>query len=133
MQTETLHPLVTVADFSKLPKIHHGRYQFGFYAVMLKDVKCGDLIYGRIYYDYQEGTLVFLSPGQVAGVKDNGDVFQPIQSYLIDVAEERIVSESKSVGEVAYSLGFRYPQHFALLFKRKVGMSPLEYRHSFGL
>lgn len=38
-----------------------------------------------------------------------------------------------TVVEVAYSLGFRYPQHFARLFKRKVGMSPLEYRHSFGL
>lgn len=69
----------------------------------------------------------------MAGEKDNGDVFRPIQSYLIDVAKERIVSDSKSVGEVAYSLGLRYPQHFARLFKRKVGMSPLEYRHSFGL
>lgn len=38
-----------------------------FYAVFLKDVKCGDIRYGRNYYDYQEGTLVFLAPGQVVG------------------------------------------------------------------
>jgi AraC-like DNA-binding protein len=50
---------------------------FGFYTVFLKDVKCGDLTYGRDTYDYQEGTLVFLAPGQVAGVNNNGEMYQP--------------------------------------------------------
>lgn len=284
MLTETLHPLVTVVDFSKLPQSHHGRFSYGFYTVMLKDVKCGDMIYGRNYYDYQEGTLVFFAPGQIVGIKDNGQVFKPkgmalafhpdlirgtslgrhikdysffsyetnealhiseqerqivleclnnisielnhaidkhsrqlivnnielllnycvrfydrqfitrenvnkdiitkfehllreyfkrndledagvptvaycadrlnlsanyfgdlikketgktaqeyVQSFLIDVAKERVLDSGLSVSEIAYGLGFKYPQHFARLFKRKVGMSPLEYRHSFGL
>ena len=34
---------------------------FGFYVVLLKEVKCGDLRYGKNKYDYQEGTLVFLA------------------------------------------------------------------------
>jgi AraC-like DNA-binding protein len=73
---ETLHPLVSVIDLSTTNPIKHIRKYFGFYAMFLKDVKCGDLRYGRSYYDYQEGTLVFVSPGQIAGDDDNGETFQ---------------------------------------------------------
>ena len=77
MGIETLHPLVSVIDMSKCPRMRHSRRLYGFYCIFLKDVKCGDLRYGRNYYDYQEGTLVFTAPGQVVGVEDNGEVFQP--------------------------------------------------------
>jgi AraC-like DNA-binding protein len=33
-----------------------------------------------------------------------------------------------SVSEIAYSLGFEYPQYFSKLFKQKTGQTPLEYR-----
>lgn len=75
--TETLHPLVTVIDFSRAAPRQGSRMNFGFYAVLLKDVKCGDLVYGRHTYDYQEGTLVFLAPGQVAGLNSHGETYQP--------------------------------------------------------
>lgn len=74
---ETLHPLVSVVDMSQAHPIRHTRQTFGFYAIFLKEVMCGDMIYGRQYYDYQEGTLVCLAPGQVIGFEDNGEVFQP--------------------------------------------------------
>ena len=74
---ETLHPLVSVIDLSKVRPMRHMRYTFSFYTVYLKEVKCGDLIYGRQRYDYQEGTVVCLAPGQVIGIEDNGEVFQP--------------------------------------------------------
>jgi len=276
---ETLHPLVSVVDLSKADPRQGSRMYFGFYTVFLKDVKCGDLVYGRQTYDYQEGTLVFLAPGQVAGMNSNGETYQPkgyalvfhadlihgtslgrhiqdysffsyqfnealhvsererkivldcfskieyelersidnhskklivsnielfldyctrfyerqfiirekvnkgilerfenllneyfesdkpqtiglpsvaycagelhlsasyfgdlikketgktaqdyIQSKLIDVAKERIFDHSKSVSQVAYELGFKYPQHFIRLFKQRVGQSPNEYR-----
>lgn len=276
---ETLHPLVSVVDLSKAAPRQGSRMYFGFYTVFLKDVKCGDLVYGRHTYDYQEGTLVFLAPGQVAGVNSNGEVYQPkgyalvfhpdlihgtslgkhiqdytffsyqsaealhvsererkivldcfskiryeleqnidrhskklivdnielflnycarfydrqfitrdnvhkgilakfenllndyfesdkpqtvgipsvgycanelnlsssyfgdlvkketgktaqeyIQAKVIDVAKERIFDQSKSVSEIAYELGFKYPQHFTRLFKQRVGQSPNEYR-----
>ena len=276
---ETLHPLVSVVDLSKSRKIRHMRHTFGFYALFLKDVKCGNLIYGRQYYDYQEGTIVAIAPRQVAGVEDNGEVFQPkgwalifhpellrgtslgrhirnynffsyeanealhlseqereividclrkirtetehavdkhtqrlitaniellldycvrfyerqfitrsnvnndiltrfeallddyfaselpqteglpsvkfcadrlhlsanyfgdlikketgrtaqehIQSKLIDVAKERIFDTRRSVSEIAYEMGFRYPQHFTRLFKKVTGLTPKEYR-----
>lgn len=74
---ETLHPLVSVIDLSHAQRMRHEKHTFGFYAIYLKDVKCGDLIYGRQHYDYQEGTVVCLAPGQVIGVEDNGEIFQP--------------------------------------------------------
>jgi AraC-like DNA-binding protein len=276
---ETLHPLVSVVDLSKASPRQGSRMYFGFYTIFLKDVKCGDLVYGRQTYDYQEGTLVFLAPGQVAGVNSNGETYQPkgyalvfdadlihgtslgkhiqdytffsyqsnealhlsererkivldcfskieyelersidkhsknlivsnielfldycirfydrqfiirenvhkgalekfeyllneyyqsgkpqteglpsvafcanelhlsssyfgdlvkketgktaqeyIQSKVIDVAKEKIFDLNKSVSEIAYELGFKYPQHFTRLFKQKVGQSPNEYR-----
>lgn len=279
MGQETLHPLVSVIDFSKCRQVRHARRMYGFYCIFLKDVNCGDMHYGRHYYDYQEGTLVFIAPGQVVGFEDNGEVFQPkgwgllfhpdlirgtslgrnmgqytffsyesnealhlseqerqvvldclqniagelnhaidkhsrtlivsnielllnysirfydrqfitrsevnkdalsrferllndyftgdapqregvptvrwcasqlnlsanyfgdlikketgksaqeyIQLKVIDIAKERIFDASKSISEIAYELGFRYPQHFTRLFKKCVGMSPNEYR-----
>jgi len=276
---ETLHPLVSVVNLSKAAPRQGSRMYFGFYTIFLKDIKCGDLVYGRNTYDYQEGTLVFLAPGQVAGVNSNGETYQPkgyalvfhpdlihgtplgkhiqdytffgyqfhealhlsererkivldcfskieyelehaidkhskrlivsnielflnyctrfydrqfitrdtihkgilerfehllngyfetdmpqtiglpsvgwcagelnlsagyfgdlvkketgrtaqeyIQSKLIDVAKERIFDQNKSVSEIAYGLGFKYPQHFTRLFKQRVGQSPNEYR-----
>lgn len=276
---ETLHPLVSVVDLSKASPRQGSKMYFGFYTVFLKEVKCGDLMYGRHTYDYQEGTLVFLAPGQVAGVNSSGETYQPkgyalvfhpdlihgtalgrhIQEYtffnyqsaealhlsererkivfdcfskieyelehaidkhskklivanielflnyctrfyerqfitreyihrgtlerfenllngyfetdkpqtnglpsvaycagelnlsasyfgdlikketgktaqeyiqlkVIDVAKERIFDQSRSVSQIAYELGFKYPQHFTRLFKQWVGQSPNEYR-----
>lgn len=277
-RNSTLHPLVSVVDLSKAEPRRLRRMSYGFYTVFLKDIKCGDLRYGCSNYDYEEGSLIFLAPGQVIG--SNGeDYYQPkglalvfhadlvrgsslarimndytffsyavnealhlsererqiildcfskisfelehgvdkhskklivtnielflnycvrfydrqfitrdtvhkgilerfegllndffssekpqlvglpsvaycagelnlspnyfgdlikketgksaheyIQLKLIDEAKDRIFDVSKSVSEIAYSLGFKYPQHFSRVFKQYVGMSPQEYR-----
>ncbi len=276
----TLHPLVAVVDLSTSPRMEHYLHTFGFYAVFLKETMCGDLRYGRQYYDYQEGTLVFVAPGQVLGVEPDGETFQPkghallfhpellrgtslgsnlmreytffsyasnealhlsdqergifmeclhniehelqhsidrhsrrlvvsnielllnycvrfydrqfitreavnsdiltrferclgdyfasdrpereglptvgvmaselhlsanylgdlikkqtgrtaqdhIQQTMIEIAKERIFDPSKSVSQIAYEMGFKYPQHFTRLFKRRTGLTPIEYR-----
>lgn len=73
---ETLHPLVGVVDLSKAAPRRLRRMSYGFYTVFLKEIKCGDLRYGCNNYDYEEGTLIFLSPGQVIG--SNGvEYYQP--------------------------------------------------------
>ncbi|GHV52525.1 AraC family transcriptional regulator [Bacteroidia bacterium] len=71
---ETLHPFAGVVDLSTAKPVKNIRKNYGFYTIFLKDVKCGDLRYGRGYYDYQEGTLVFISPGQMVGDDDNGQL-----------------------------------------------------------
>ncbi|CAM4040661.1 transcriptional regulator, AraC family [Pedobacter westerhofensis] len=276
---ETRHPLISVVDLSKADPRQGSKMYFGFYIVFLKDVKCGDLVYGRDTYDYQEGTLVFIGPGQVAGVNSNGETYKPkgyalafhpdlihgttlakrmqefsffgyhsnealhlserernlvldcfskmeyeldrnidkhskklivanielfldysirfydrqfitrdhvyqgvmekfenllheylasdkpqtiglpavgwcaeqlnlsanyfgdlvkketgktaqeyIQTKIIDMAKEKIFDAGKTINQIAYELGFKYPQHFARLFKKRVGHTPLEYR-----
>ena len=61
--------------------------------------------------------------------KETGNSAQEyIQAKLIGVAKDRIFDTSLSVSEIAYSLGFKYPQHFSRLFKQKVGVTPNEYR-----
>jgi AraC-like DNA-binding protein len=279
-KNSTLHPLVSVVDLSKAEPRRLRRMSYDFYTVFLKEIKCGDLRYGCSNYDYEEGTLIFLAPGQVIG--SNGEeyyqpqglalVFHPdlirgtslaqhmsdytffsyavnealhlsererqiildcfskikyelelgvdkhskklivtnielflnycvrfydrqfitrentvkgilekfetvlndffssdrpqtiglpsvsycaselnlsanyfgdlikketgksahefIQLKLMDVAKERMFDTTKSVSEVAYGLGFKYPQHFSRVFKQLVGMTPQEYRSS---
>src|SRR5688572_30583363 len=279
-RNETLHPLVSVVDLSKAAPRQLRRMSYGFYVVFLKEIKCGDLKYGISNYDYEEGTLVFLAPGQVIGshgeefyqpqglalvfhadfihgtslgrhindytffsyttnealhlsererqiildcfskikyelehavdkhskklivtnielflnycirfydrqfiTRENtvkgilerfetllndffssgkpqavglpsvaycagelnlspnyfGDLIKKetgksahefIQLKLIDVAKERIFDANKSVSEIAYELGFKYPQHFTRVFKQHVGVTPQEYRTS---
>lgn len=36
------------------------------------------------------------------------------------------------MGEIAYDLGFQYPQHMSRMFKRVVGCTPNEYRAGAG-
>lgn len=73
----TLHPLVSVIDLSKAKPMKHMRHTFSFYTVYLKDEKNCDLLYGRQRYDYQKGSVICLAPGQVIGIEDTGEEFQP--------------------------------------------------------
>lgn len=51
-----------------------------------------------------------------------------IQQKTMDVAKELLIHPDKSIGEIAYYLGYQYPQYFSRAFKRVVGCSPNEYR-----
>jgi AraC-like DNA-binding protein len=75
-KNETLHPLVNVIDLAKAGRKKNGRVSFGFYVVYFKEVKCGDMRYGCHNYDYDEGTLVFLAPGQIVGFENN-EYYEP--------------------------------------------------------
>ena len=67
---ETLHPLVSVVDLKESTRYPtHFIINYGVYALYLKDIKCGDIRYGKQKYDYQDGTVVSFAPGQVAEVE----------------------------------------------------------------
>lgn len=71
---KSLHHLVSVIDFSKVditPQAY--REQLAIYAIFLKEVHCGNIKYGCSNYDYDQGTLLFLAPGQVYGIDPNDE------------------------------------------------------------
>ena len=51
-----------------------------------------------------------------------------IHDFMIERAKTLLLRSEASVSEVAYSLGFEYPQHFSKLFKAKTGLNPTDYR-----
>ena len=53
---------------------------------------------------------------------------QHIHEKLISKAKELLSSTELSVSEIAYQLGFEYPQSFSKLFKNKTNKTPREFR-----
>lgn len=51
-----------------------------------------------------------------------------IKLHMIGLAKEKIQNPRKSISEIAYEMGFKYPQHFTRMFKKETGMSPNEFR-----
>lgn len=51
-----------------------------------------------------------------------------IQDKIISIAKEQLLLPSESISQIAYQLGFQYPQHFTRVFKKATGMTPNEYR-----
>ncbi len=72
------HPLVSVVhprDFKPTVDFKGLKLVNNLYQITLKQVGCGNLIYGQNSYDYEEGTLVFTAPGQVT--RYEGDFSDP--------------------------------------------------------
>lgn len=72
-----------------------------------------------------------LITGASSGIKkETGKNAQDhIHFYLIEEAKNVLLNSNKSVSEIAYSLGFEYPQYFNKLFKQKTGKTPIEFRN----
>lgn len=146
---ETLHPLITVIDLAKAQPMPAKTFNFGLHAVYLKELKCGELKYGRHHYHYQEGTLVFIAPGQVMGVQPNVQTFAPkgwallfhpelikgtalgkhIQDYSFfsyDVNEALHLSEKERqivvdcFGKIEYELGQNIDKHSKTLIASNI-------------
>lgn len=77
---------------------------------------------------------VHLSPNYLSDLlkKETGMNAQDlIHHHLIETAKTLLTNSDKTVGELAFALGFEYPQYFSRLFRSKTGMSPLEFRKAF--
>lgn len=76
--------------------------------------------------------IVNLSPSYLSDLlkKETGKSAQEhIHFYLIEQAKTYLINTEKNISEIAYNLGFEYPQYFNKLFKQKTGKTPLEYRN----
>jgi AraC-like DNA-binding protein len=75
---------------------------------------------------------VKLSPSYLSDLlkRETGRNAQEYIHYLlIEEAKNRLVTSDTTVNEIAYSLGFEYPQYFNKLFKQKTGKTPMEFRN----
>ncbi len=75
---------------------------------------------------------LFLSPNYLSDLlkKETGmNAQEHIHYRIIEEAKNQLAHSENSVAEVAYALGFEYPQYFSKLFKIKTGMTPLAYRN----
>ena len=62
------HPLVSIIRFKNveiIEEFHHVKCVFGMYCVTQKNEMNGSMKYGRNSYDFQEGSILFIKPGQV--------------------------------------------------------------------
>ncbi len=77
------------------------------------------------------GQELAMSPNYLSDLlkKETGmNAHEHIQFYVINKAKNRLLGSTDSISQIAYSLGFEYPQHFSKMFKSTTGMSPTEYR-----
>lgn len=79
------------------------------------------------------GEALNMSPKYLSDLlrKETGQSTQDhIHQYIIEKAKNRLLNSNESVSEIAYVLGFEYPQYFSKIFKKKTTMSPNEFRQS---
>jgi len=74
---------------------------------------------------------VNLSPNYLSDLlrKETGKTTQDhIHYHLLEIAKDRLLGTNASIKMIAHSLGFEYPHYFSNLFKKKIGVSPSEFR-----
>jgi YesN/AraC family two-component response regulator len=79
------------------------------------------------------GEAMHMSPKYLSDLlrKETGQSAQDhIHQYVIEKAKNKLLNSNKSASEIAYSLGFEYPQYFSKIFKKKTALSPNEFRQT---
>ncbi|MCB9208281.1 MAG: helix-turn-helix transcriptional regulator [Ignavibacteriales bacterium] len=53
-----------------------------------------------------------------------------IHLHLINEAKNLLIDGNKNINEIAYQIGFENPPYFSRLFKKEVGVSPMDFRRN---
>lgn len=67
------HPLVCVIEYDRISPVYTTLNDYSVYGIFLRGDDLVDLKYGCGLYDYKEGTLLAVAPGQLGGAEDNGE------------------------------------------------------------
>ena len=121
---DTIHPMVSVVKFNEIPKLIKLKAYFGIYAIFLKLAKCGSMMYGCQPYDYDDGTLVFVGPGQIYSV-DSGDELISSKGYALVFHPDFIKGTSLGRCIKDYTF-FSYESNEALHLSKKERESVVE-------
>lgn len=77
------------------------------------------------------GKALNMSPNYLSDMlkKETGKrIKEHIDGFIVEKAKSVLLNSNRKVSEIAYDLGFDYPQSFSRLFKNKTGVSPAAYR-----
>ncbi len=78
------------------------------------------------------GEQLNMSPNYLSDLlkKETGrNAQEHIHGFLINKAKNKLLASQEPISQIAYDLGFEYPQHFSKIFRSKTGMSPTQYRN----
>lgn len=67
------HPLVSVIEYDRISPVPTTLNDYNVYAIFLRGDELVNLTYGCGRYDYKEGTLLAVAPGQLGGAEDDGE------------------------------------------------------------
>ncbi len=80
------HPLISVYNFEDLKYLNEAEpksLMLDFYSIALKRNSNAKMRYGQQEYDFKEGVLMFISPGQVFSIEGNSELQHTGWSLLI--------------------------------------------------
>ncbi len=106
------HPLVSVIPYDEVSPIPHGLCRFAVYGLFLRDDHEEALNYGMCRYDYREGSLICVAPGQTGGVEADGKRFHA-KGYALLFSPALIAGTPLETHIGSYSF-FAYSQNEAL-------------------
>lgn len=66
------HPLVCVVDYAAVSPVRSSLNDYSVYGIFFHDEAELELAYGRGKYDYKQGTVICVAPGQIGGKEDDG-------------------------------------------------------------
>ncbi|RHJ87900.1 AraC family transcriptional regulator [Parabacteroides sp. AM08-6] len=109
---KTFHPLVSIIDLSKAGWQQQRHLKLGFYAVLLEEHTCDCFLHGRKDYDFSDGTLLFLSPGETIEIGEKHEMFN-IKGWLLTFHPEFIINTplGQNIGQYTF---FYYRKEEAL-------------------
>lgn len=69
---EAVHPLVCVIDYSEISPFRSSLNNYSVYGLFFQDKNDNRLSYGCGKYDFKDGSLICVAPGQIGGREDDG-------------------------------------------------------------
>lgn len=118
--SRTLHPLVSVIDLSKADLSAHTSVKFDFYTILLSECKCEEHLYGQRHYDFSDGTLLCLRPGESIEMKGSCKNF-PSKGWILAFHPDLICGTPLGLNIHTYTFFSYLPEealHISLREKR---------------
>jgi AraC-like DNA-binding protein len=128
------HPLVSVINFESIKRLPYDEsisLVFDFYSISLKRSFNARMKYGQQEYDFDEGIMFFISPGQVFGIEIGKGSEIKHSGWLLLVHPDFLWNSAlaKTIKKYEY---FDYSVHEALFLSEKEETTIMSIMHNIG-